>query len=416
MNVLILGAGAREHALAVALAKSPRLQRLYIAPGNGGAADVAETVALDVEDHAAIVAFCKSAGVEFVVVGPEAPLVAGVVDHLEAAGVAAFGPSANAARLEGSKGFTKDFCRRFGVPTADYRLFDERASALAYVRERAGPIVVKADGLAAGKGVVVAETLAEAEAAIGALYAQDERAACVVEERLEGEEVSYFALCDGVRAAPFGDAQDHKRLRDGDLGPNTGGMGAFSPSPLVTPAMARRIMSEIVEPTLRGMQEIGAPFRGVLFAGLMMTRTGPKLIEYNVRFGDPETEALLPRFEGDLLDWLWRASRGSLSDETPPFSSDHALSVVMAAAGYPEAPRRGDAIVGLERAQAVEGAFVFHAGTARRGAAIVANGGRVLAVTGMGSTLAEARARAYAAVDEIRWPGAQYRSDIGAKA
>jgi phosphoribosylamine--glycine ligase len=372
MNVLILGSGGREHALASAVAKSPQLDRLFV--------------------------------------------VAGIVDDLAAAGVPAFGPSREAARLEGSKGFTKDFCREFAIPTAPYGRFRDGAAALEYIALQGAPIVVKADGLAAGKGVVVAATLSEAQAAIEALYESDAHAECVVEAHLQGEEVSFFALCDGERAIAFGDAQDHKRAGDGDTGPNTGGMGAYSPSPLVTPQMSREIMREIIMPTVAGMRQRGAPFRGVLFAGLMMTDTGPQLLEYNVRFGDPEAEVVIPRFRGDLLAWLWAASQGVLSNEAAPFSPDAALAVVMAAKGYPGAPARGDEIGGLERASALEGVEVFHAGTRRQGQKIIADGGRVLVMTGMASDLAAARDKAYAAVSAVDWSNGFFRNDIGARA
>ncbi len=416
MNVLILGSGAREHALAVAIAGSPTLGRLFVAPGNPGCEAVASLVPLALDDHAAIIQFCLQQKIDFVIVGPEAPLVAGIVDDLEAAGVAAFGPTRAAAQLEGSKGFTKDFCTEFGIPTAEYRRFHDRAEALEYVAARGAPIVVKADGLAAGKGVVVAETLDEARDAVIALYDKQPNAECVIEERLEGEEVSFFALSDGEVAIPFGDAQDHKRAGDGDTGPNTGGMGAYSPSPLVTDALSQTIMSTIVTPTIDGMRRRGSPFRGVLFAGLMITDAGPKLIEFNVRFGDPEAEVVLPRFQGDLLRWLWEASVRSLPRERPPFSSQHALAVVMAAKGYPGTPQRGDEIKGLDRAAAAHGVILFHAGTRRIEQQIVADGGRVLVVTGVASSLATARDQVYSAVNLIDWPSGFYRRDIGARA
>ena len=416
MNVLLLGSGAREHALAAAVARSPRLGRLYVAPGNPGCEELAAPLALALSDAPAIVAACHRHAIDFVIVGPEAPLVAGLVDDLAAAGVAAFGPGRAAAQLEGSKGYTKDFCREFGIPTAAYGKFRDRASALAYVGRQGAPIVVKADGLAAGKGVVVASDAAEAVAAVEALYAADPAADCVIEACLVGEEVSFFALCDGERAIPFGSAQDHKRAYDGDLGPNTGGMGAYSPSPLMTPEMTARVMRDIIQPTMDGMRRRGSPFRGVLFAGLMMTEAGPQLLEYNVRFGDPEAEVLLPRFRGDLLTWLWDAATGSLPETPPPFSDESALGVVIAAKGYPASPVKGDKIGGLDRAAAVPGAALFHAGTRRDGSRILADGGRVLVLTGLAATLAEARERAYAAVRLIDWPNGFYRSDIGARA
>ena len=416
MNVLILGAGGREHALAAAVARSPLLSRLFVAPGNPGCEPLATLLALDIADSGAVFAACREHDIDFVIVGPEAPLVAGVVDDLAAAGVVAFGPSRAAAQLEGSKGFTKDFCQEFGIPTAPYRRLRDRAAALAYVERQGAPIVVKADGLAAGKGVVVAATVAEAAAAVEALYENDRCAECLIEACLQGEEVSFFALCDGERAVAFGDAQDHKRAGDGDTGPNTGGMGAYSPSPLIDAEMSNRIMQTIVRPTIEGMKRRGAPFRGILFAGLMMTDAGPQLLEYNVRFGDPEAEVVLPRFRGDLLRWLFAAATGALIEERPPFAGDHALAVVMAANGYPGTPQRGGEIAGLARAAAIEGVEVYHAATKRRDRAIVADGGRVLVMTGVASDLATAHERAYAAVEAIEWPSGFYRRDIGARA
>jgi phosphoribosylamine--glycine ligase len=419
MNVLILGAGAREHALASAARKSPRLGRLYVAPGNPGCAEAAELVALDILDSAAVAVFCRENAIDLVVVGPEAPLVAGVADALAEAGIACFGPSRAAARLEGSKGFTKDFCREFGVPTADYRRFGERAAAIGYVREKGAPIVVKADGLAAGKGVVVASTLAEAEDAVAAMFDGAFGAAgaeVVVEEFLRGEEVSFFALCDGARAMFFGAAQDHKRVGDGDTGPNTGGMGAYSPPPAMTDATIGRVMREIIEPTVAGMAARGAPFRGVLFAGLMLGEEGPKLIEFNVRFGDPEAEAILARLDDDLLEFLWGAATGALPERAPRFRNDAALAVVMAARGYPGAVEKGGRIGGLKEAGLIPGVSILHAGTRRAGGDIVADGGRVLAVTATGPDIETARERAYAAVDRVDWPGGFCRRDIGARA
>jgi len=419
MNVLILGSGAREHALALSAAKSPRLGRLFVAPGNPGCAETATLVAMDITDSAALVAFCHVNAIDLVVVGPEAPLVAGIADDLAAAGVACFGPSRAAAQLEGSKGFTKDFCREFGIPTGDYQRFREQEPALAHVRARGAPIVIKADGLAAGKGVVVAMTLEEAEAALHWLFDGafgEAGAEVVVEEFLPGEEVSFFALCDGARAMPFGAAQDHKRVGDGDTGPNTGGMGAYSPPPLMTEALSERVMREIVAPTVAGMAARGTPFRGVLFAGLMLGEDGPKLIEFNVRFGDPEAEVILARLSGDLLEFLWGAATGKLPEREPEFSAEAALAVVMAARGYPGSPEKGTRIGGLDAAAGVPGVTILHAGTRREGDAILADGGRVLAVTAVGRDVAEAQARAYAAVDRLDWPGGFCRRDIGARA
>ena len=419
MNVLILGAGAREHALAAAVAKSPLLTELYVAPGNPGSAAVAENVALDASDHRAVIDFCRLRAIRLVVVGPEAPLVAGVADDLEAAGILCFGPSKAAARLEGSKGFAKDFCREFGVPTGDFRRFRDEAAALAYVRAHGAPIVVKADGLAAGKGVVVATSLGEAESAVCSMFAGAFGAAgaeVVVEDYLEGEEASFFALSDGTRATPFASAQDHKRVGEGDTGSNTGGMGAYSPPPIMTPALSDRVMREIVTPTVAGMAKRGAPFRGVLFAGLMIGADGPKLIEFNVRFGDPEAEAILARLDDDLLEFLLGAAKGALPSRAPKFVDATALTVVMAARGYPGAVERGTPIKGLEAAERLPGVSILHAATRRQGERIVSDGGRVLAVTALGRDVIEAQARAYAAVDRLDWPGGFCRRDIGWRA
>ena len=419
MKVLILGSGGREHALARSIARSPRCERLYVAPGNPGCADIAELVTLDLADLAGITAFCRNAAIDLVIVGPEAPLVAGVADALAAAGIACFGPGRAAAQLEGSKGFTKDFCREFNIPTASYERFSDRAAALEYVRRQGAPIVVKADGLAAGKGVVVAETLVEAEEAVASMFDGAFGAAgaeVVIEEKLEGEEISFFAICDGVHAMPFASAQDHKRVGDGDTGPNTGGMGAYSPAPLMTESLAATTMREIIDPTVAGMAARGLPFRGVLFAGLMIGETGPKLIEFNVRFGDPEAEVILARLDDDLLDILEAAAKGALPNRPPRCSSQTALAVVVAARGYPAAPEKGVPIGGLAEAGAVTGVAVLHAGTRRAGDEILSYGGRVLAVTALGEDIVEARARAYAAIEKLKFPGGFCRRDIGAKA
>jgi phosphoribosylamine--glycine ligase len=419
VNVLLIGSGGREHALARTLSKSPRLDRLYAVPGNPGIAELAEIAAFNVADPAAVIAFCKKADIGLVVVGPEVPLVAGIVDDLDRAGIRAFGPSRAAAQLEGSKGFTKDLCRSFDIPTAAYERFTDAALARAYVRRQGAPIVVKADGLAAGKGVIVAETLAEAEAAIDLMFDGGFGTAgqsIVIEDFLDGEEASFFALCDGEKALAFASAQDHKRVGDGDKGPNTGGMGAYSPAPIVDAALTARIMRDIVDPALRGMAEIGMKFKGVLFAGLMIGRDGPKLIEFNVRFGDPETQAILPRLEDDLLDLLLACAEGRLPDRPIAFSQDCALSVVLAAQGYPDAPAKGSEIRGLDRAAALADVLVTQAGTKRQGEKLIADGGRVLNVTGFGPDVATARARAYAAVDRIDWPEGFCRRDIGRRA
>ena len=418
MNVLLIGSGGREHALAWKIAASPLLTKLYAAPGNPGIAAEAECVPLSLEDHDAIAAFCRDKAIDLVVVGPEAPLVAGLGDRLRADDIRVFGGSAAAARLEGSKGFTKDLCARFSIPTAAYGRFADAEAAKAYVRAQGAPIVVKADGLAAGKGVTVAMTLDEALEAVNACfdgYFGSAGAEVVVEEFLEGEEASFFCLCDGKTALPFGTAQDHKRVGDGDTGPTTGGMGAYSPAPVMTPAMIERTMKEIVEPTMRGMEELGAPFSGVLFAGLMISDEGPKLIEYNVRFGDPECQVLMMRLKDDILVLMKAAADGQLAHMSVRWRDEAALTVVMAAEGYPATPRKGTPIRGLEAATAT-GAEIFHAGTASRDGELVANGGRVLNVTATGKTVAEAQARAYAAVDRIDWPGGFCRRDIGWRA
>jgi phosphoribosylamine--glycine ligase len=416
MNILLLGSGGREHALAWKMAASPLTDRLYCAPGNAGIAREAECVALDITDHAAIVAFCKANQIDFVVVGPEAPLVAGVADDLEAAGFKTFGPSRLAARLEGSKGFTKDLCRANNIPTAAYERFTAPAPAKEYLRKSGAPIVVKADGLAAGKGVVVAQTLAEAEAAIDMMFEGGLGAAgaeVVIEEFLTGEEASFFALCDGENAIPLASAQDHKRVGDGDTGPNTGGMGAYSPAPVMTPEMTARTMDEIMRPTLKAMKAMGSPYKGVLFAGLMITRDGPKLIEYNCRFGDPETQVLMLRMMSDLVPALVASRDGQLKNFDLRWYPDAALTVVMAASGYPGDYRRGTVIEGLNAAEEIEGVEIFHAGTKSDGEKILANGGRVLNVSAIAATVTKAHALAYQAIDRIRWPEGFCRRDIG---
>jgi phosphoribosylamine---glycine ligase len=419
VNILLLGSGGREHALAWKMAASPLVDRIICAPGNAGIAREAECVTLDIADHAAVVAFCRAKGIDFVVVGPEAPLCAGIVDDLEAAGIKAFGPSRAAARLEGSKGFTKDLCRANGIPTAAYERFRTADPAKAYARARGTPLVVKADGLAAGKGVIVAESLGEAEAAIDMIFGGglgDAGAELVIEEFLDGEEASFFALCDGETAIPLAAAQDHKRAFDGDKGPNTGGMGAYSPAPIIDAAMSARVMDEIVLPTLRAMTAMGAPYRGVLFAGLMITTAGPKLIEYNVRFGDPECQVLMLRLMSDLLPALLATRDGMLKSIDLRWYPQPALSVVMAARGYPGSYAKGSVIEGLDAAAAVEGVEIFHAGTKQDAGRILANGGRVLDVCALGDTVGEARARAYEAISRIRWPEGFCRTDIGWRA
>ncbi|MDT3685821.1 MAG: phosphoribosylamine--glycine ligase [Pseudorhodoplanes sp.] len=419
MNILLLGSGGREHALAWKIAVSPLLKKLYCAPGNAGIAQEAEIVPLDIGDHAAVIAFCKQNAINFVVVGPEAPLCAGIVDDLEAAGIKAFGPSKKAAQLEGSKGFTKDLCKANNIPTAAYERFTSAELAKDYVRAQGAPIVVKADGLAAGKGVVVAQTVDEALDAIDLMFAGSLGAAgaeVVVEEFLSGEEASFFALCDGTTAIPLASAQDHKRAFDNDQGPNTGGMGAYSPAPVMTDEMTKRTMDEIVMPTMRAMSAMGAPYKGVLFAGLMITRDGPKLIEYNCRFGDPETQVLMLRLMSDLVPALVAARDGVLKNFDLRWYPDSALTVVMASKGYPGDYRKGTLIKGLAEAAAIEGVEIFHAGTRAEGDAILAAGGRVLNVCGLGKTVSEAQERAYEAVDRIDWPEGFCRRDIGRRA
>ncbi|SEB88104.1 phosphoribosylamine--glycine ligase [Nitratireductor aquibiodomus] len=419
MNVLLIGSGGREHALAWKLAASPVLTKLYAAPGNPGMEGDAECVALDVSDHAAVVAFCREKAIDLVVVGPEAPLVAGLADALNEAGIRVFGPSAAAARLEGSKSFTKELCDRQAIPTAAYGRFENALAARDYVREQGAPIVIKADGLAAGKGVTVAMTEDEAIAAIDDCFDGsfgEAGASVVVEEFLEGEEASFFCLCDGRTALPFGTAQDHKRVGDGDTGPNTGGMGAYSPAPVLDDETLARTMAEIIEPTLKGMAEMGAPFTGVLYAGLMLTKDGPKLIEYNVRFGDPECQVLMMRLKEDLLLLINAAVDGQLGHVSARWRDEAALTVVLAAKGYPASPEKGTVIGGLDVASADEGVEIFHAGTALKEGALVANGGRVLNVTALGKSVKEAQEKAYRAVDLIDWPEGFCRRDIGWRA
>jgi phosphoribosylamine--glycine ligase len=418
MNVLLIGAGGREHALAVALAKSPLLKKLFVAPGNPGTAKVAHNVALDPSDFDAVIAFCHVQAIGFVVIGPEQPLVDGLVDALEAAEIKAFGPSKAAARLEGSKGFTKDICAKYHIPTGSYRRFTEREPALAYLRQQGAPIVVKADGLAAGKGVTVAMSLAEAEAAVESLFDGAFGAAgaeAVIEAFLDGEEASFFALCDGDKALAFASAQDHKRVGDGDQGPNTGGMGAYSPAPVMTPEISAQVMAEIIEPTVAAMKAEGCPFKGVLFAGLMIGKHGPQLIEFNTRFGDPECQVMLARLEDDLLGLLLACAEGQLPDAVH-LSPKTALTVVLAAQGYPAAPKKGGVIEGIEKAEAIEGVSVTHAGTRLVEGKLLANGGRVLNVIALAGDVAAAQALAYQGVDAITFPEGFWRRDIGWRA
>ena len=420
MNVLIIGSGGREHALAWRISQSPFCEKLFAAPGNAGIAEVANLVQLDASNHAAVIGFCRENDIGLVVIGPEAPLVAGLSDDLAAAGIRHFGPSKAAAQLEGSKGFTKDFCREFAIPTGAYGRFNDASAAKAYLAGQPLPIVIKADGLAAGKGVVIAATETEAEAAVDACFEGafgDAGHEVVIEAYLEGEEASFFALCDGAHAIAFGAAQDHKRVGDGDTGPNTGGMGAYTPAPVMTDAMMQRTMDEIIHPTLAGMTMRGIPFKGVLFAGLMITDTGPQLIEYNVRFGDPECQVLLMRLKSDLLPALIATAEGTLDKITLDWYDDAVLTVVMAAKGYPGTPEKGSEIRGLQKPASNPGVEIFHAGTKRNETGhVIANGGRVLNVTARGANVAEAQARAYAAVDAIEWPEGFCRRDIGWRA
>ena len=419
MRILVIGSGGREHALCWAIAGSPLADRVYCAPGNAGIEEDAECVPIAATDPPGIIDFCRRNGIDFVVVGPEAPLVAGTVDALEAEGIAAFGPTAAAAALEGSKAFMKDFCAREGIPTAAYRRFRDAEAAKAHVAAHGAPVVVKADGLAAGKGVVIAATIAEANAAIDAALGEKKFGAAgaeiVIEDFLAGEEASFFALVDGATALPLAAAQDHKRAFDGDTGPNTGGMGAYSPAPCVTPAIEGGVMERIVLPTVRAMERDGRPFKGLLYAGLMLTEAGPKLLEYNVRFGDPECQALLMRLRSDLLPALLAARDGVLKDVDLRWYDETALCVVMAARGYPDDPLRGTEIRGLAAAAGDPDVKIFHAGTKCDGGRLIADGGRVLGVTALGSDIAAARARAYAAIDRIDWPEGFCRRDIGTR-
>jgi phosphoribosylamine--glycine ligase len=419
MHILLLGSGGREHALAWKIAASPLVTKLWCAPGNAGIAREAECVALDITNHAAVIAFCRTNAVDLVVIGPETPLVAGLVDDLAKAGIKAFGPGKQAAQLEGSKGFTKDLCREFDIPTGAYRRFSTAADALAYMRKLGAPIVIKADGLAAGKGVVVAQTLPEAEAAIAMMFEGGFGAAgaeVVIEEFLSGREISFFVLCDGETAIPLASAQDHKRVFDHDQGPNTGGMGAYSPTPFVTPEIHDQIMSRIILPTLAGMTKRGMPFRGVLYAGVMLTEQGPKLFEYNVRFGDPECQVLMLRMMSDIVPALLASCDGQLKNFDLRWYPEPALTVVMAAKGYPGDYKKGTRIDGLDDAARIDGVEIFHAGTVAKDGAILANGGRVLNVCATGKTVTEAQARAYQAADAIRWPDGFCRRDIASQA
>ena len=419
MNILVLGGGGREHALAWAIKQNPKCDRLVVAPGNAGIAALAECADIDILDGAAVVGFCEENAIDFVAIGPEAPLAAGVAAALREAGILCFGPSAAAARLEASKGFTKEICDACGAPTAGYARFADAEAARAHIRAQGAPIVVKADGLAAGKGVIVAMTEAEALAAVDEMFSGSFGAAgaeVVIEEFMEGEEASFFVLCDGVNVLPVGTAQDHKRVGDGDTGPNTGGMGAYSPAPVLTETVAAQALDEIVRPTVAEMARRGTPYQGVLYAGLMIRDGHARLVEYNVRFGDPEAQVLMMRLGAQALDLMLACAEGRLNEMTVNWADDHALTVVMAAKGYPGNYRKGSVIGGLGKVPESSSQMVFHAGTATRDGKVVATGGRVLNVTARGATLAEARARAYAMVDTIDWPEGFCRRDIGWRA
>jgi phosphoribosylamine---glycine ligase len=416
MHILLLGSGGREHALAWKIAASPLVTKLWCAPGNAGIAREAECVPIDISDHAAVIDFCKANAVDFVVVGPDAPIAAGIVDDLDSAGFKAFGPTKAAGRLESSKSFTKALCRAEHIPTAAYEHFTDRESARAYVLAQGAPIVIKADGLAAGKGVVVAMSDEEALAAIDMMFGGgfgSAGAEVVIEEFMQGEEASFFALCDGEHALPLATAQDHKRAFDGDTGPNTGGMGAYSPAAIMTEAMCSRVMEEMIKPTLRALSAMGSPYKGVLFAGVMVTRDGPKLVEYNARFGDPECQVLMLRMKSDILPALIACADGQLKNFSLRWLDDAALTVIMATKGYPGEYGKGSRIGGLDEAAKLEGVDIFHAGTVLKDGHILANGGRVLNVCATGKTVTEAQRRAYAAVDKINWPEGFCRRDIG---
>lgn len=421
MRVLVIGSGGREHALCWKLKQSPDCAALFCAPGNPGIGAVATCVNFRETDHEAVIDFCRKEKIDFVVIGPEGPLCSGLVDSLQRMNIKSFGPNQVAAQIEGSKAFMKDLCARAGVPTAKYKTFTDVKAALAYVKEQGAPIVIKTDGLAAGKGVTVAQTLAEAEQAITDAMQNKKFGSAghrlVIEEFLSGQEVSFFALSDGMKAIPFASAQDHKAVYDGDKGPNTGGMGAYSPAPILTPALTEQVMREIIHPTVTAMRDSGVPYQGILFAGLMLTEQGPRLIEFNARFGDPETQAMLPRLKSDLLQALYATAMSKVETVKLEWHDMAALCVVMAAQGYPGEFKKNTIIQGLEDAAAAPDALVFHAGTATNdNGRIVANGGRVLGVTGTGADIKSAQRNAYAAVDRIDWPQGFCRRDIGWRA
>ena len=419
MNILLIGSGGREHALAWKIAQSDMVDTLYCSPGNGGILEDATLVSLDAKDHTAIINFCREKDITLVVVGPEDPLVAGLVDDLQTADIAAFGPCKGAAQLEGSKGFTKDICAKYNIPTAAYGRFTDAATAKNYVGQEGTPIVIKADGLAAGKGVIIAQTLEEANQAIDDMFEGSFGAAgaeVVVEEFMTGEEASFFVLSDGKNCLPLATAQDHKAVGEGDTGPNTGGMGAYSPAAVMTQDMCDRVMDEIIQPTVKAMQDMGHPFTGVFFAGLMITSNGPKLIEYNARFGDPECQVLMSRLKSDIVPALIACADGTLDKIALEWSDKTAITIVMASKGYPGSYPKGTVISGISDAEAATGAKIFHAGTMIEDGVIKAIGGRVLNVTAMGPSVGEAQKAAYEAVSAIDWPEGFYRRDIGWRA
>lgn len=416
MNILILGGGGREHSLAWAVLQNPKCDRLIVAPGNAGIAAIADCATLDILDGGAVASFVEEEAIDFVIIGPEAPLAAGVADRLRDAGVLVFGPSKAATELEASKAFTKQICDAANAPTAAYGHFTDAKAAKAYVQAKGAPIVIKADGLAAGKGVIIAESVAQAEAAIDDMFGGefgDAGAEVVVEEFMTGEEASFFVLCDGTDVLPIGTAQDHKRVGEGDTGPNTGGMGAYSPAPILTDAVAERALAEIIRPTVIEMARRGTPYQGVLYAGLMIEDGAPRLVEYNVRFGDPECQVLMMRLGAQALDLMHATAEARLANAQINWAEDHAMTVVMAAKGYPGSYDKGAEIKGLEALSETSSGMVFHAGTATRGEEIVASGGRVLNVTARGAHLAQAATRAYDMIEQIEFPGGFYRADIG---
>ena len=419
MNILILGSGGREHSLAWATLQNPKCDKLIVAPGNAGIAVIADCATLDIMDGGAVTVFCEENSIDFIIIGPEAPLAAGVGDDLRSAGFLVFGPSSAAAALEASKAFTKEICDAANAPTAAYGHFTDAAAARAYVEQHGAPIVIKADGLAAGKGVIIAMTKAEALAAVDEMFGGafgDAGTEVVIEEFMEGEEASFFVLCDGETVLPIGTAQDHKRAGDGDTGPNTGGMGAYSPAPVLSEAIAERALAEIIRPTMAEMTRRGTPYHGVLYAGLMIKDGAPRLVEYNVRFGDPECQVLMMRLGAQAFDLMHAAAQGRLSEARVNWAEDHALTVVMAACGYPGDYEKGSVIKGLDGLPEDSANMVFHAGTTEKDGQITATGGRVLNITARGATLTEAQERAYAMVDRIDWPEGFCRRDIGWRA